>query len=167
MKIPRIAAAVAVTAVALTALSGCFQLPNLTPTDPGTTDPGTTDPGTDPGTTDPGTEPTEDLSTALVDTHWTGRAENPATNTGIDLGFTLESDGTLLIDTWNDATDVPYDDATDTWSVSGDQITVHLSNIQNIQSIDFTGTATETGPIQLTGTDGNGDTGYTMTMTLG
>ncbi|QCR19615.1 hypothetical protein [Agrococcus sp. SGAir0287] len=160
MNLSRIAGAAALGAAAILTLAGCIQLPS--PQAPTTTTPTTTEPGTTTPTT---SEPVETPSNALVDTQWSGTATGPESS--IDVTFTFQEDGTLYITAWSGQDDTPYDDPTDTWSLDGDTLELTLSNIQEIQRIDLTGTYTGSSPIQMTGTDGVGGTGYTMTLTQG
>ena len=161
MNLPRIAGAAALGAAAILTLAGCIQLPSL-PQAPATSEPGTT---TDPGTTPETSEPAADPGDALVDTQWSGTASGP--DSAIDVVFTFEADGTLYITEWSGQEDTPFDDPTDTWSMEGSTIELTLSNIQEIERIDFTGTYSGSSPIELTGTDGVGTSGYTMTLTQG
>lgn len=164
MKLPRIAGVAALGAAAVLTLAGCIQLPTPqapTTTEPGTTEPGTTDPGTTPATSEPAADPGD----ALVDTQWSGTSNGP--DSAIDVVFTFEDDGTLYITEWSGQDDTPFDDPTDTWSLDGSTLSLTLSNIQEIRQIDFTGDFSGSSPIQLTGTDGLGAGGYTMTLTQG
>lgn len=158
MNISRIAGATVLAAAATFALAGCIQLPSpQAPTTPTTTEPG----GTTPTTSEPAADPGE----ALVDTQWSGTSSGP--DSAIDVVFTFQEDGTLYITEWSGETGTPFDDATDTWSFDGTTLELTLSNIQEIEQIDFTGTYSGASPIQLTGTDGVGTGGYTMTLTQG
>jgi len=160
MNLSRIAGATALGAAAILTLAGCIQLPS--PQSPTTTTPTTTEPGTSsPATSEPAADPAD----ALVDTQWSGTAQGG--NSAIDVTFTFQEDGTLYITAWSGQTDTPYDDPTDTWSLNGQTLELTLSNIQEIERIDLTGTYTGASPIQMTGTDGVGGSGYTMTLTQG
>ena len=152
--IPRIAGAAALGAAAVLALAGCIPLPSL-PQAPTQSAPTTTTPAT--------TEPTTDPRDALVDTEWLGSSQGPESS--IEVAFTFEEDGTLYITEWSGQEDTPYDDATDTWSVDGSTLEITLSNIREIDRIDFTGTYSDSSTIELTGTDGVGTSGYTLTLT--
>ena len=160
MNLSRIAGAAALGAAAILTLAGCIQLPTPqapSPTTPTTSDPGTTTPAT--------SAPAEDPADALVDTQWSGTAEGP--ESAIDVVFTFQQDGTLYITEWSGEEGTPFDDPTDTWSLNGDTLELTLSNIQEIERIDFTGTYSGSSPVQMTGTDGVGTGGYTMTLTQG
>lgn len=161
MNLPRIAGAAALGAAAILTLAGCIQLPSI-PQAPASSSPTTT---TEPGTTTPSSEPAPDPADALVDTQWSGTASGPAST--IDVVFTFEADGTLYITEWSGESGVPFDDPSDTWSMNGSTLELTLSNIQEIERIDFSGTYSGASPIEMTGTDGVGASGYTMTLTQG
>lgn len=156
MNLPRIAGAAALGVAAILTLSGCIQLPTpqapVPPANPGATAPATSAPAADP-------------RAALIDTQWSGSAVG--TSSTINLVFTFEADGTLYITTWNDETGVPFDDASDTWSLNGSTLEITLSNIREIETIDFSGTVSGSSPIAMTGVDGAGTGGYTLTLTQG
>lgn len=163
MNLSRIAGVAALGAAATLTLAGCIQLPSMpqapTTTQPTTTQPQTTDPGTTP------TEPATNEGDALVDTTWSGTAQGPEVT--IDVSFTFESDGTLYITRWNDQTDVPFDAPTDTWSIANGALELRLSSIEEIDYIDYSGAYAGSSPITLTGQDGVGTAGYTITLTQG
>lgn len=160
MSTSRIAGAAAAGIAAILALSGCIQLPSpVQPQSPTTGQPQS--PTTQPQ--DPSSEPTAGEGDALVDTRWTGTVTGPELS--IDLEFTFEEDGTLYISRWNDETGVPFDVASDTWSVASGTLSMTLSDIQEIQRIDLTGPLAEGTTLSLTGADGVGTAGYSVTFT--
>ncbi|WP_413316320.1 hypothetical protein AA0Z99_07135 [Agrococcus sp. 1P02AA] len=155
MKKTRILALPAVAAVSLLALTGCFQAPPIGGTTPDTS---TEDSGTE---TEEGTEtqaPDDGASVDLTDTAWSG-----TDSAGNTMDLVLEADGTVLLNDWNEQN---WDEPSDTWVVDGDQITIFISGIQDIQSLEYTGTA-ELGTMNLSGVDGNGDEGYDLTLEQG
>lgn len=161
MKKTRILALPAVAAVSLLALTGCFQLPPVggTTTDTSTEDTGSEDTGSEG--TDSGAEseaPEEGASVELAGTAWSG-----SDSAGNAMDLVLEEDGTVLLNDWNGEN---WDEPSDTWVVEGDQITMFISGIREIQSLEYTGTAA-LDTMSLTGVDGNGDSGYDLTLTQG
>lgn len=159
MKMSRILAVPAIAAAALMTMTGCFQLPGSTPTDPGTSDPGTSDPGTtDPGTTDPGTE----QGGELAGTTWSGNmGEEPVT-------MTFDQDGTVNLDEWNGSS---FDDATDVWSVEGTSVTIYIGGIYSTdgasaEGVTFVGELSD-GQMSLQGTADGGDSGFTLDISQG
>lgn len=152
MKTSRIVVLPALAAASLLALTGCFQLPPVGG-NPGGSDE-TTAPSTDGG--DTGSDTGGDVD--LAGTSWSGTDA-----AGNEMDLVLEEDGTVLLNNWNDEN---WDEATDTWEVSGGEFTMFISGIREIQSLEYTGPAAE-GEMQLTGVDGNGDEGYDLTLTQG
>ncbi|MDR7232887.1 hypothetical protein [Agrococcus sp. BE272] len=149
MKSTRILAFPAIAAASLLALTGCFQLPPMGG--------GTTTETQAPAPSGDGGD-TGSASVDLADTAWSG--EDAAGNT---MDLVLEGDGTVLLNDWNGQN---WDEAGDTWEVAGDQITIFIGGIENIQSLTYTGTA-QLETMELTGVDGNGDSGYDVTLTQG
>lgn len=146
MKTTRILALPAIAAASLLALTGCFQLPPVGET--------TTTQGPDGSTAPDGGDATVDLT----ETVWSG--EDSAGNS---MNLEFEADGTILLNDWNGQN---WDESSDTWEVAGDQITIFVSGIENIESLTYTGNA-QLGEMQLTGVDGTGDSGYDLTLTQG
>lgn len=71
-----------------------------------------------PPVTDPGTDTGTDGGTELVGTQWSG-----VDSDGDSWGFEFQSDGTIGL-TYNGNS---YDDASDTWAVSGGQLDIHAA----------------------------------------
>lgn len=110
----------------------------------------------------PGSDVTSDPAAAeLVDTRWRGVSSGP--DVQLELGFTLQADGTIAFEQWG-AESVRYDDPTDTWVVEGGTLRVHLSNIDDIDFLDYAGPAMPDRTIRLDGVDGRGSDEYSMTI---
>lgn len=145
------AVAAIVMATSVTVLSGCFQLPGSTPVDAGSQQPQGSD---GPEQVDPSTE---QGAVELMGTSWSGADDAH----DIEMSLTLESDGTVLFDSWNGE---HYDAPTDTWAQSGPTFTMYVSNIGDIGGITYTGDAS-LGTMELQGTDDLGDDGYDLVLT--
>jgi hypothetical protein len=147
MKTSRMLAVPALAAGALLALTGCIQLP---PVGGGTEQTQAPEGGQSPDGAAADSE--------LAGTNWTGT--DAADNT---LDLVLEEDGTVLLNDLNG--NGPFDDATDTWTLDGDQITIFIGGLgEEIISIEYTGTVGD-GTMDLTGVDGTGQEGYEITLT--
>jgi hypothetical protein len=130
MTIRRTLATASATLLLLAALTACFGLPGL----PG----GNTGGGT-------GTE-----TDVLTGTSWSG-----VDSDGDAWGFDFQSDGTIGL-TYNGDS---YDDPTDTWSLNGDTLNIHVAFDDG--DVDLTGPVAE-GSIDLDGSY----TGGTFTLTI-
>lgn len=154
----RILAVPAVAAASLLALTGCFQLPPAGNGGDQTTAPvETTGTGTDGGN---GGE----TSTDLAGSSWTGGELGPGFAT---LDFTLNADGTVDIETWNDGSG--FNDPADVWSGDASNLTLTITALGEQGSderfdVTFTGTA-ENGQMNLTGQAPDGE--WTLTASQG
>lgn len=136
MTIRRTLATASATLLLLASLTACFGLPGL----PGGGNPGG-DPGGDPGTT---------TGVDLNGTSWSG-----VDSDGDSWGLEFQNDGTVGL-TYNGDS---YDDASDTWSVNGETLAVHVAFTDG--DVDLTGPVAEDS-MDLDGTY----TGGTFTLTI-
>jgi hypothetical protein len=134
MTIRRTLATASASLLLLASLTACFGLPSL----PGGNTGGEPEPGG-------GTETSD-----LVGTSWSG-----VDSDGDAWGIEFQEDGTIGLD-YNGS---PYDDASDTWTVSGETVTIHVAFSDG--DVDMTGPIGEDS-IELDGTY----TGGTFTLTL-
>lgn len=136
MTIRRTVATASAAVLLLASLTACFGIPGLPGGNPGG------DPGGDPGG---GTDTSE-----LSDTSWSG-----VDSDGDAWGLEFQSDGTIGLNYNGDA----YDDASDTWAVSGETLAIHVA---------FTdGDVDMTGPVAADSIDLDGSyTGGTFTLTI-
>lgn len=132
MTVRRTLATASAALLLLASLTACFGLPGL----PGGNTGGNT--GGDTGTVD------------LTGTSWSG-----VDSDGDSWGFEFQSDGTVGL-TYNDDS---YDDASDTWNVSGETLAIHVAFSDG--DVDLAGPVAE-GSIDLDGTY----TGGTFTLTI-
>jgi hypothetical protein len=136
MTIRRTLATASASLLLLASLTACFGFPSL----PGGGTGGEPEP--EPGG---GTETTE-----LSGTSWSG-----VDSDGDAWGIEFQEDGTIGLD-YNGN---PFDDASDTWTVSGDTVTIHVAFTDG--AVDMAGPIGEDS-IDLDGTY----TGGTFTLTL-
>lgn len=130
MTIRRTLATASATLLLLASLTACFGIPGF--------------PG---GNTGGGTGTETDI---LTGTSWSG-----VDSDGDAWGFDFQSDGTVGL-TYNGDS---YDDASDTWSLNGDTLSIHVAFTDG--DVDLTGPVAE-GSIDLDGTY----TGGTFTLTI-
>jgi hypothetical protein len=137
MTLRRTLAIAPVTLLLLASLTGCFAFPGLTGDDTGG---------------EPQPEPSGGAQTsALSGTSWSGIDSD-----GDSWDFDFQSDGTVGF-TYNGKS---YDDATDTWAVSGETLSIHVAFSNT--DVDLTGQVAEE-TIDLDGTY-SGET-FTLTIT--
>lgn len=138
MTLRRTLATASASLLLLASLTACFALPSL----PG----GGGNPGGEP---EPGggTETSE-----LTGTSWSG-----VDSDGDSWGLDFQDDGTVGL-TYNGN---PYDDESDTWTVSGDTLAIHVAFSDG--DIDMSGPVAEDS-IDLDGTCGE-DCAFTLTIT--
>ena len=132
MTIRRTLATAAASLVLLVSLTACFGLPGL-PTTGGNTGTGT--------------------DTALVDTSWSGTDSD-----GDFWAFTFQGDNSVAV-TLNDNS---YDDASDTWSLSGNNL--HISVAFDDGEATFDGSYSDgASSIELDGQQGDAEWTFTIT----
>jgi hypothetical protein len=140
MTIPRTLAGVGLSAALIVSLTACFQLPI---------------PNQNGGNGGNGGQQTEAPADGvdLADTTWSGTDSD-----GDEWNFEFQGDNTLAF-TYNGNS---YDDATDTWELDGDQLSMHIAF--NDGDMDFSGTVESAdAPIDLDGTYPGGT--FTLTIT--